>query len=54
MKEETLKRLLNEACELLIIFENSNSATDEDKIRIAAIFDEMKYNDEIDSEMDAS
>ena len=53
MTKETLERLLNEACELLIIFENGNVANDEDKSRISAIFNEIKYSDEIDSEMQA-
>jgi hypothetical protein len=43
MKKETLERLLNNACELLIIFEDSNSATQEDKDKIDAIFNEIKY-----------
>lgn len=51
MKKETLERLLNEACELLIIFEDGNVANDEDKLRISAIFDEIKYADKVDSEM---
>jgi len=51
MTKETLERLLNEACELLIIFEDGNVANDEDKLRIAALFNEIKYADEIDSEM---
>ena len=51
MTKETLERLLNEACELLIIFEDNNVANDEDKSRISAIFNEIKYSDKIDSEM---
>jgi hypothetical protein len=54
MKKETLERLLNEACELLIIFEDGNVANDEDKLRISAIFDEIKYADKVDSEMNLS
>jgi hypothetical protein len=54
MNKETLERLFNEACELLIIFEDSDSATTEDRIRISAIFDEIKYADKIDSEMNLS
>jgi len=54
MNKETLERLLNEACELLIIFEDSDFATTEDRIRISAIFDEIKYADKIDSEMNLS
>ena len=54
MKVETLERLLNEACELLIIFEEGNVANDSDKLRISAIFDEIKYSDKIDAEMNLS
>jgi hypothetical protein len=51
MKKETLERLLNEACELLIIFEDGNIANDNDKERINAIFNEIKYAEKIDSEI---
>jgi len=51
MNKKTLERLLNNACELLIIFENSNSATQEDKDKIDAIFNEIKYADSIDDEI---
>ena len=51
MTKETLERLLNEACELLIIFEDGNVANDEDKVRIEAIFNEIKYADDIDDEL---
>jgi hypothetical protein len=51
MKKETLERLLNEACELLIIFEEGNIANVDDQKRITAIFNEIKYSDKIDSEM---
>ena len=54
MTKETLERLLNEACELLIIFEDGNVANDEDKERISVIFNEIKYADKIDSEMNLS
>jgi len=54
MTKETLERLLNEACELLIIFEDGNVVNNKDKIRITAIFDEIKYADKIDSEMNLS
>ena len=54
MTKETLERLLNEACELLIIFEDGNVANDEDKLRISAIFNEIKYADKVDSEMNLS
>ena len=51
MTKKTLKRLLNEACELLILFEDGNVANDDDKRKISAIFNEIKYADEIDYEM---
>ena len=51
MKKETLERLFNEACELLIIFEEGNIANADDRARISAIFNEVKYSDKIDSEM---
>jgi len=51
MTKETLERLLNEACELLIIFEAGNIANDDDKNKISSIFNEIKYADDIDSEM---
>jgi hypothetical protein len=54
MTKETLERLLNEACELLIIFEDGNLANEDDKKRISAIFNEIKYSDKIDSEMQAN
>jgi len=54
MTKETLERLLNEACELLIIFEDGNLANEDDKKRISAIFNEIKYSDKIDSEMRAN
>lgn len=44
----TLKRLLNNACELLII----NFATQEDKDKIDAIFNEIKYAYSIADEED--
>ena len=50
MKKETLERLLNNACELLIIFEDSGFATQEDKDKIDAIFNEIKYTESIDNE----
>jgi len=53
MTKESLIRLLNEACELLIVFEDSDYSTTEDKLRIAAIFDEIKYSDRIDEAMSA-
>jgi hypothetical protein len=53
MTTETLERLLNEACELLIIFEDGNIATDDDKARISAIFSEIRYSDELDYDMKA-
>lgn len=54
MTKKILERLLNEACELLIIFEDGNVANDKDKARITAIFNEIKYADRIDSEMSAN
>jgi len=51
MNKKTLERLLNNACELLIIFENSNSATQKDKDKIDVIFNEIKYADSIDDEI---
>lgn len=54
MTKEDTERLLNEACELLIIFEDGNVANDEDKKRIKAIFDEIKYSDDIDDEIKLS
>ena len=51
MTKETLERLLNEACELLIIFNDSNLISNNDKNRINAIFMELKYSDKINSEM---
>jgi len=51
MTRETLERLLNEACELLIIFEDSNIAKKKDKSRINAIFNEIKFADDIDNEL---
>lgn len=54
MTKETLERLLNEACELLIVFEDGNIANDDDKRRISALFNEIKYAEEIDSEMNIS
>ena len=54
MNKETLERLLKEACELLIIFEDGNVANDKVKLRISAIFNEIKYTDKVDSEMNLS
>jgi hypothetical protein len=51
MTTENLERLLSEACQLLIIFENSNICTEEDKNKILAIFNEIKYADDIDDEL---
>jgi hypothetical protein len=50
MKNNDLKRLLIEACDLLIILENDLTPI-EVKERITAIFMELKYADRIDSEM---
>lgn len=54
MTKETLERLLNEACELLIIFEDGNIVNENDKKRIESLFNEIKYSDEIDDEMKLS
>jgi hypothetical protein len=51
MSKEQLENLLNKACELLIVFEDSSSSTLEDKLKIQAIFNEIKYSDKIDSEL---
>ena len=51
MEKNQLEKLLNEACELLIIFEDGNIANEEDLKRISAIFNEIKYADEIDNEL---
>jgi hypothetical protein len=51
MKKETLERLLNEACELLIIFEDGSAVNKTDKARINAIFNEIKFADDIDNEL---
>jgi hypothetical protein len=50
MQKETLERLLNNACELLIVFEDSDCATQEEMDKISAIFDEIKYAERIDEE----
>ena len=50
MTNDDLKRLLNEACDLIIILENDLTSI-EVKERISAIFMEIKYSDKIDSEM---
>jgi hypothetical protein len=51
VEKNQLEKLLNEACELLIIFEDGNIANEEDLKRISAIFNEIKYADEIDNEL---
>ena len=51
MTRENSERLLNEACMLLIIFEDSNTINKKDKARIKAIFDEIKIADDIDNEL---
>ena len=51
MTRDTSERLLNEACMLLIIFEDSNTINKKDKARIKAIFDEIKFADDIDNEL---
>lgn len=51
MTKKQLEDLLNRACELLIIFEDGGIANEDDKVKISAIFDEIKYSDKIDEEM---
>jgi hypothetical protein len=51
MRKDTLERLLNEACELLILFEAGNTVTENDQQRIEAIFNEIKYAEDIDDEL---
>lgn len=51
MNKETLKKLLHEACEILIIYEDSGNAPQEILERIDALFNEIKYSDYLDSEM---
>lgn len=49
MNKKTLERLLNNACELLTELE-CYADTDQSQ-KIDALFDEIKYADEIDAEM---
>lgn len=52
MTVHQLNRLLNEACDLLIELEHA--AVDEDqKKRIDALFNEIKYSDDLDADMEA-
>ena len=52
MTKEQLERLLNEACELLIELEHA--VVDEDqKKRIDALFNEIKYSNDLDADMEA-
>ena len=51
MKQEVLERLLSESCDLLVAFKNEEKPSPEDKLRIQAIFDEIKYSDKIDEEV---
>jgi len=53
-QKDTLNRLLDTACELLTTFEASGAASEEDKKRIDSLFNEIKYNDELDQEMELS
>lgn len=53
MNKETLKKLLHEACEILIIYEDSGNAPQEILERIDALFNEIKYSDYLDSEIKA-
>jgi len=53
MKKEQLKNLLNEACELLIIFEDSGYASEDVLKRIDSLFNEIVRSEKIDSKMSA-
>ena len=51
MKEQSMEsELLNEACELLTELEHH--ADEEQKEKIEALFNAIKYNDELDEEID--
>lgn len=47
--KEQLNRLLNTACEIIIELEHN--ADDEQQKRINAMFDEIKYTEDIDEEI---
>jgi hypothetical protein len=49
MTNEQLNRLLNTACEIIIELEHN--ANDEQQRRIDAMFNEIKYADNIDDQM---
>ncbi len=49
MNNEQLNRLLNTACEIIIELEHN--ADDEQQRRIDAMFNEIKYADNIDDQM---
>lgn len=57
MKKEQLERLLNTACEIITDMENhyfQTAATDTDMAsRIDALFNEIKYSDTLNADMEA-
>ena len=53
MEKDQLERLLNEACELLTIYEDSGYASDDDLKRIDSIFTEINNSDDVDNKMSA-
>ena len=53
MKKDQLERLLNEACELLTIYEDSGYASEDDLKRIDSIFSEINNSDGADNKMSA-
>jgi len=57
MTKEQLERLLNTACEIITSLEDSyfyHHSGDEDmKIRIDALFNEIKHSDQLDADMEA-
>ena len=53
MEKDQLERLLNEACELLTIYEDSGYASEDDLKRIDSIFTEINYSDVMDNKTSA-
>lgn len=54
MKKDQLERLLNEACEILIIYEDSGHASDSELERIDSLFNEIvNDSDDVDNTMSA-
>ena len=51
MTKEQLERLLNTACEIIVELEHNADA--EQREIIDALFNEIKYSDELDEEMKA-